>query len=83
MPQCQSRFIHRCALESFHLFGVMILCNHLPPRDVDNARENVRVELSVFDMAEVLGQSFTRQCLGLSLLSFVPTDPPTFNIKGG
>jgi hypothetical protein len=39
---------------------MVVLINHLPPANIDNACEHVAVELGVFDVAEVVGQCVAR-----------------------
>ena len=46
------------------------------PVGVYSTREDVGVQLRVFDLAEVFGQSFAWQSLGPLLTSFIPADIP-------
>ena len=54
--------------------------SHLRPVDSDSPRKYVRVQLSVFYLAIVISKSFGRQGLCLAITTFIPVDPPAFDI---
>ena len=50
------------------------------PVGAHGAGKDIGVQLRVFDLTEVLGQSFTWERLGLLLASFVPSHPPSVGV---
>ncbi len=54
--------------------------DHLLPFEIDNACEHIRVELRVLDVTVMLGETLGREHLGLSLASFIPPSPPSFDV---
>ena len=79
MPQSQHDLIDGNLLEAFHLFSLAIFFNHRIPIEIHDTGEHIRVELGVFDVAEVLSQVLGREGLGLPPAAFIPPDSPAFD----
>jgi hypothetical protein len=62
------------------LLGLPIFLYHVVPIGIDNTGKDVGVQLRVFDLAEVFGQSLVWLSLGPLLASFVPTYPPSLDV---
>ena len=53
---------------------------HLGPIGIDGSCKDIRVQLSIFYLAIVFGESFGGQGFCLAFAAFIPTDPPAFCI---
>ena len=80
MPEGQHDLVDRNLLKAFDVLGPSILFNHRIPMKVYDTGKHIRVELGVFDVAEVLSQALGRKRLGLAFTAFIPPDPPAFDI---
>ena len=57
-----------------------MLFTHLGPVDIDGLCKDIRIQLRVFYLAVVFGESFGRQSFYLAFAAFISPDIPTLRI---
>ena len=80
VTQGESCFIERGLLIAFDLLVMRILFSHLRLVDGHGPGKDVGVQLSIFHLAIMFGESFARQSLCLAFAALIPTHPPALNV---